>query len=275
MRATTYIINHQPYPARAEHCTVGVLVFTAEGKVRAHLATNLRKLSAFDPQTNVNMLRDSLEWLVSEINKHSSAWTAFKNGFSSLRFSAAPGFFSYESDAAYDKQVKWLLSVLAEPRSATTIESRKPKSRLYIELRNTFKAYGWLGDSAGDIENHQIVTHFPVSLDEDLSAEFAMKNGTLHLIETVDFRGGASSSKRMEARGKALVFDSAKDQSQTTACTAIVAAADYGDIKGSMKMLNRYADRVAAYESTADMQALFAEWAKAMDRPMLPLPPVS
>ena len=275
MKATTYIINYQPYPARAEHCAIGVLVFDAFGKARGHLAANLRKLKALDPQTTVEVIRGSLEWLVNEVNRVNGAWSVFQHGLSSLRFSKDPGFFQYESELDYDKQVKWLLTVAAEPRSAMPGEIRLAKSRLFIELRKTFKDYGWLGESAQDINNHQVVTHYPVSLDEDLSAEFAMKNGLLHLIETVDFRSGVSSAKRMEARGKALVFDSAKEQSQATACTVIVAATDYGDVKSSMKMLNRYADRVAAYDSTADMQSLFADWARAMNRPMLQLPPVS
>ena len=275
MKATTYIINYQPYPARAEHCAVGVLVFDGGGKVRVHLATNLRKLKALDPQASLEILHDSLGWLVDEINRSTDAWSAFRHGLSSLRFSEESGFFHYETDLDYDKQVKWLVAMSAEPRSSKPGEIRRPKSRLFIELRKTFKDYGWLGDSAQDIERHQVVTHYPVSLDEDLSAEFAMKNGVLHLVETVDFRAGVSSSKRMEARGKALVFDSAKDQNHDTACTVIVAAADYSDIRSSMKMLNRYADRVAAYDSTADMQSLFADWARAMNRPMLPLPPVS
>jgi hypothetical protein len=275
MKATTYIINYQPYPVRAEHCAVGVLVFGNDGNARIHLASNLRKLKAIDPQASVEMLHDSLKWLVTEINRNTGTWSAFQHGISSIRFSKEPGSFQYETDADYDKQVKWLLAVSAEPRSVKPGEHRKPKSRLFIELKNTFKAYGWLGESAQEIENHKVVTNYPVSLDEDLNAEFAMKNGILHLTETVDFRSGVSSSKRMEARGKALVFDSAKDQNSTTACTVVVAAADYNEIKGSMKMLNRYADRVAAYDSTVDMQSLFADWAKAMHRPMLPLPPVS
>lgn len=275
MKATTYIIHYQPYPARAEHCSVGVLVFNSEGSVRVHLATNLRKIKALDPQASVEVLHDSLKWLVSEINNQSNAWAAFRHGVSYLRFSKEAGYFQYDTAADYDKQVKWLLSVSSEPRSSRPGEVRKPKSRLFIELRDAFKTYGWLGDSAQDINNHQVVTHYPVSLDEDLNAEFAMKNGILHLVETVDFRSGVSAAKKMEARGKALVFDVAKEQNTTTACTVIVAAADYAEIKGSMNMLGRYSDRVASYDSTEDMQSLFTDWAKAMNRPMLPLPPVS
>ena len=107
---------------------------------------------------------------------------------------------------------------------------------------------------------------------EDLSAEFAMKNGHLHLVETVDFRSGVASAKRMEARGKALVFDAAKEQDIQTQCTVVVAAQDYAEIKASMNLLNRYADRVAVYESATDMQSLLNDWARAMNRPMLAMP---
>ena len=106
MKATTYIIHYQPYPARAEHCSVGALVFNGEGIARVHLATNLRKIKALDPQASVEVLHDSLKWLVSEINNQSNAWAAFRQGVSYLRFSKDAGYFQYETDADYDKQVK-------------------------------------------------------------------------------------------------------------------------------------------------------------------------
>jgi hypothetical protein len=52
----------------------------------------------------------------------------------------------------------------------------------------------------------------------------------------------------------------------------VVAAQDYADIKASMNLLNRYADRVAVYESATDMQSLLNDWARAMNRPMLAMP---
>ena len=54
----------------------------------------------------------------------------------------------------------------------------------------------------------------------------------------------------------------------------VVAAQDYADIKASMNLLNRYADRVAVYESATDMQSLLSDWARAMNRPMLAMPPI-
>jgi len=272
MKATTYLVNYQPYPARAEHCTVGAMVFAQDGQVRVHLAHNLKKVKALDPQANLESLRESLNALVKEINDKPGAWNALKSGVAGLQFSPNAGFFAYASPDEYERQVQWLVQTAAEPRSAQPRRVYQPKSRLFVELKSTFKNYGWLGDKAEDIEDHKVVTHYPVLADEDLSAEFAMKNGRLHLVETVDFRAGAASAKRMEARGKALVFDAAKEQDIQTQCTVVVAAQDYVDIKASMNLLNRYADRVAVYESAIDMQSLLNDWARAMNRPMLLMP---
>lgn len=139
-------------------------------------------------------------------------------------------------------------------------------------MKSSFKKYGWLGEKPEDIEDHKVVTHYPVVADEDLSAEFAMKNGRSHLVETVDFRSGVASAKRMEARGKVLVFDAAKEQDTETQCTVVVAAQYYADIKASMNLLNRYADRVAVFESATGMQSLLNDWARAMNRLMLEMP---
>lgn len=272
MKATTYLVNYHPYPARAEHCTVGALVFAQDGKARVHLAHNLKKVKALDPQANLESLRDSLNALTKELNEKHGAWEAFKAGVAGLRFSSSAGFFAYTNPEEYERQVQWLLQTAAEPRSALARKMHQPKSRLFVELKSTFKNYGWLGEKAEDIEDHKVVTHYPVVADEDLSAEFAMKNGFLHLVETVDFRAGVVSAKRMEARGKALVFDAAKEQDDQTQCTVVVAAQDYADIKASMNLLNRYADRVAVYESATDMQSLLNDWARAMKRPMLAMP---
>ncbi len=272
MKATTYLVNYQPYLARDEHCTLGAVVFAEDGKARVHLAHNLKKVKALDPQANLQSLRETLSALVQEINEKSAAWDVFKTGVAGVRFSANPGFFAYATPEEYERQIQWLLQVAAEPRSPQTRKVHQSKSRLFVELKSTFKNYGWLGEKANDIENHKVVTHYPIVVDQDLNAEFAIRNGRLHLMETVDFRSGVSSVKRMEARGKALVFDAAREQDAETSCTVVIAAQDYAEIKSSMNLLHRYADRVAVYDSVTDMQSLFTDWAGAMNRPMLDMP---
>jgi hypothetical protein len=272
MKATTYLMSYQPYVARDERCNIGVLVFSAEGKVRLHLAQNLKKVKALDPSANLETLREALYELVKEINQKPDAWDFYKMALEKVRFSSEPGHFSYGSVEDYERQVQWLIQVAAEPRSSIAKTLYQPKSRLFLELKSTFRNYGWLSDRTLDIDDRMVVTHYPISLEEDLHADFATKNGCLHLLETVDFRSGQLSNKRMEARGKALVFDAARQIDSTTSCTFVVAAQDYAEIKSSMNLLNRYADKVAVYESSTDMKSLFAAWASATNRPLLSLP---
>lgn len=71
----------------------------------------------------------------------------------------------------------------------------------------------------------------------------------------------------MLSHGKALVPDVAKEQDTETQCPVVVAQ-DSADIKASMNLLNRYADRVAVHDSGTDMQLLFGDWARVMNQPM-------
>ena len=274
MRAKTFLISYHPYPNRDERCTIGALVFDAEDKARLHLASNLRKLRAIDPSCDTESVRENLREIADHFNESSSAWNAFKSGFGAFRFSENPGTFIYRDLTDYDKQVHSLLSLMAEPRKHELVKERKEKSRLYLELKKTFDHFGWLAKNLEEINNHKVVTHYPVSLQEQLFAEFAMKNGKLHVVETIDFRAGVPSAKRLEAQGKALVMDFAKDINENTVCTAIVASADYSEIKPSISVLNKYADRVISFNSTADMNEFFGDWGRLIGKPLLPIPPM-
>lgn len=274
MKAKTFLISYQPYPNRDERCTIGALVFDADERVRLHLASNLRKVRAIDPSCNIDTVRESLLEIADHFNQSALAWDAYKSGYGAFRFSDAPGYFIYRDSADYDKQVHSLLSLMAEPRKQEALKDRKEKSRLFLELKRAFDQFGWLAKNLEEINEHKVVTHYPVSLEEQIFAEFAMKNGRLQVVETIDFRSGVSSAKRLEAQGKALVMDYAKDVSRETVCTAIVASTDYSEIKPSLSVLNKYADRVISVNSTADMNEFFRDWGKLLGKPLLPIPPM-
>ena len=274
MKAKTFLISYQPYPNRDERCTIGALVFDEKEQARLHLAGNLRKIRAIDPSCNIESVREGLRTLADQINQNKTSWTALRFGFGAIRFSDNPGFFVYRDLDDYDKQIFALLNLMVEPQKNSVIRDRKESSRLYLELKKTFDQFGWLAKNPEEINSHKVVTNYPISLEEHLFAEFAMKNGKLHVVETIDFRAGTSSVKRLEAQGKALVMDFARDVSKETVCTAIVAASDYSEIKHSMNVLNKYADRVISFHSTADMNDFFGNWGNLMGRPLLPMPPI-
>lgn len=275
MKATTYLISYQPYPTRDERCCIGALVFDEDSRSKLHLASNLRKLKAIDPACSVQAVRDEVRNLTDQLNSNKSIWLAIKSGFGSIRFSHDPGFFVYQDEADYNKQVHALLQIMVEPRRRNNAKERMLKSRLFLDLKHTFDQFGWLAKNLKEIDDHKVVTHYPLSEHEQLFAEFAMKNGKLHVVETIDFRTGPSSAKRIEAQGKALVMDFAKDLSHETVCTAIVASSDYESIRPSMTMLGRYADRVLSFNSSSDMNEFFGDWGRLLGKPLLPVPPIN
>jgi hypothetical protein len=273
MKAKTAIIKYQPYTTRDENCALGILAFLESGEIKLHLVSDLKKAVALNPNESVSALRDNINLTVDYLNENKGAWEAYKSGFGHLRFSAGEGYFHYENDEEYDRAVKWHLDMSATPATPDKRAKHKtPATRLFSELKRSFESYGWMGKSLQDIDKHKLVTHYPISSDEDISAEFALKNGVLRLVETIDFRVGETSAKRHEARGKALVFDIAKDINKKTNCTVVVGGTDLAESKSTLKMLNRYADKVISFESTADMRSLFKDIGVATGRPMLEMP---
>lgn len=272
-KAITYIISYQPYAMRSENCAIGAVVFKDNGSAKVHLGAQLKKVVALDPAINLVKLRSDLAALSETLN-NKDTWDVYKRGFGPFRFSEKAGYFMFSSEEEYEFAIESLLHLSVEPRKQHSLIRRKPQSRLFVDLKNAFKGYGWLGKNIEEIEKRKIVTHYPISIEDQLYAEFAIKDKKFHLIETVDFRTGKLSSKKIEAQGKALVFDIAKDVEPLSEGTIIVAANDFQEIKSSMKILKRYATNVAAFDSPTDMNYLFKIWAKAMGRPELPLPPV-
>ena len=161
----------------------------------------------------------------------------------------------------------------ANNNNNNSINTRKPKAGLFIELKRTFHQLGWLAKNNNQINEHKIVATYNLAQDTHLQSEFAMKNGMLNLVETIDFRTGSIGEKRLETQSKALVMDYAKDLFKKDAiCTAIIAASDYSNAKSSLKILDKYADRVIDSNSNSDMNEFFTDWANKIGSPLPNLP---
>lgn len=270
------VLRYQPYPNRTEHINIGIVTFSDDG-LRVHLAKNLRKLKSFDPQADLLAMRDQ----ESEIPKlfkdmtNEQAHVLLQN-FGAWRIPTELGFFSYSNEEDYFLWVDRMLESTSEPRNKSRSIDRPIKSKLSIDLKNTFNGLGWIGKKTSDINHDKIVTHYPVSIDDDVYAEFALKNGKLNIIETVDFRHISNiTNKRQETQSKALIFNLAEmlEQEKGTNNIVIVAANDYKDVKPMMNLLGRYAT-IKAWDSQSDMDGFFSHVAKALHKPMLEMPPM-
>jgi hypothetical protein len=268
------VLRHQPYPNRSEHINIGLVVFAHDGP-RVHMARNLRKLKAFDPQANIESTRGQ-ETALADLVKgmsEASAHSLLKN-FGAWRLSDDLGFFSYRDQDEYDQWIDRMLVSTVEPRLKGKVVDRPVKSKLSVDLKKTFDRLGWLGRKTEDIYQDKIVAHYPVSIVDDVYAEFALRNGKLNIIETVDFRTISNvSAKRQETQSKALIFNLADtlEVKSGTNNTVIVAAANYEEIRPMTNLLSRYAN-VVSWESQLDMDEFFKNAAKAIHKPMLEIP---
>lgn len=263
------VLSHYPHPNRTEHVCIGIVVFRHDGEVRAHFGDDLRKLRAIDPCANLEKVR-AWERELPDVVKGMPLETAhrFLQHFGTWRLSETLGVFRYDAEAQYQVRVQNALLSLVAP-AVRPITQREPKSRLHVDLKQTFRGKGWLGS---DIDAHLIVPRYPIG--PEVSAEFALKNGRLHVIETLDLRTANTSQKRIEAQAKALAFHMATRVDEHAARYAVMAGMTSPIANGARDLLAEYADRVYSWESPGDMGSFFSTLSQAIGRPEIPLPPM-
>lgn len=262
------VVSHYPHENRSEHINIGIIVWQYN-KPRFHLSPNLRRLLAFDPSVNVSKLRsweDTLPDFLRDMGLDSmESQHQFLRQFGRIRLSENLGVISFYDETNYLEKVSVMLNLLTAPHKKEGA-IREEKSRLTIELKNLFRLYDWLGNKPDDINNHFIVQNYVISEQEDLVADFGLKNGKLHAIQSVDFRVENQSSKKQEARSKALILNIAQDELKAKTYTIIA-----GDTKGlqpSIKLIERYSD-VVNWDNRDDRSEFIPILARITGKPML------
>ena len=267
-RATTRLIEFHPYPQRNERCALGLLAFKHDGSVRVHLAHNLRKVRAMDPSCDVEALRAGLEKMANSLAIDALTLPLYIDGFGALRVAPSEGYVTYSNDEEYEVAIRWALDVGAEPGAAQSLRERAPISRLFLEVKGVFHSFGWLADMGQGIEDHVIVPRFSLSADEGLSVDFALKNTSMHYLQTVDFRSAHHvAQRRTEAQAKALALGLAEQLIQHPLHAKryfVVAGSSEPDAKRTIKMAERVCEYVFAHESRQDMEDLMSLLAQAM-----------
>lgn len=270
-------VSLQPYPNRTEHVNIGIVVWKHTGEIRLHLINRLNKVKCFAPNADLGRLR---EWedglhvflrkleIIGQQNQYDSI-----QQITGLRLSENFGFISYETDLQYAEKVTMMLNSLAEPESRKR-QQREPTSRLNKQLKHAFTASSWIGSKQSDINKKLIVPRFRLFPGEDATAEFALKNDRLSVIETFDFRTNFDSNKRNEARAKALIYDLAYQVEEKTinGYAVIAGTIENNSTTPTVNLLKRYADQVLLFEDQSDMNFLMKSISEATGKPMLELP---
>ena len=273
------ILKFKPYPNRTEHLNYGMVVFMSNGGVRVHIASGLKKIRSMYPLADIDSLRNQ-ESLIVNIVGNATLNDAL-NILSVMRVLPDQkehelGVFHFLDEKEYQRNIDLALNSQVEPVDGKR-QNRDSKSRLFIDVRSRFKALQIMAPSNERIPDHQVVEHYAPDPEADVKIEFALQNGTLRLAQTIDLRADAmaiSAAHKNVAYSKAYAIDYASRVLESSALESyvIVAGTHTDAAKKVMTSIEKTVDHVLSWESAADMEKFFSEWAKASGKPLPMIP---
>lgn len=260
------VLSHFPHLNRTEHVHIGIVTFMQEGLVRVHFGDDLKKLKAIDPTIRLDVVRsweEGLPRLLSGLETEKA--TAFLKNFGNWHLSSQLGKFSYQDEEEYLARVTAALANLVST-TGKAYREKSERSKLHLDLKNVFQRKGWLGK---DVKK-TIVEKYP--LGPMTTAEFAVRNGVLHVIETLDLRRSNPWQRRSDARNKALAFDMARRVEQNSSRYAVLAGINNALYKDAKALFNDYCQHVINWDSGSEMDDLLDVLGKATGKPGMKLP---
>jgi hypothetical protein len=200
------ILKAIPDARRGERVNVGIIVFLPDRiDVRLSDLAKLRAISRSDWAQYATDFRARImaDFKAGEPPKNFLGRLSLME--SVIRFSDV-AWFSIEAIEQYDDRIKEILDALViRPRSEP-----KPKStRINTEIARTFRTSRILARPTENIDDHKVVPNFYISKEEELRADFVLKNGVYHVTATLDLR--RSNVDISQAALKAIVLDKAGD----------------------------------------------------------------
>lgn len=256
------VLYASPSRDRHELVTVG-LVILREGKWDVRMLSDPSKILALNPLFPAAGIANIQKTILSILNGAEN----FQMARARLsRYGNDPslhpfvGQFQAVENSQYEEKITGLMKRLILPvELPKSVEAKPRQRRLRTKLRNQFKKQGLFSTNPDDIEDHKIVGQYPIVADQGLFAEFALKNGAMHVTETIDFDVQSSSlrTKVLEAQAKTLVLASATEHfGPSTHRYVVISGSNRKHAQPSIKLLGDHAD-IFAVESTEEMGRYF------------------
>lgn len=160
--------------------------------------------------------------------------------------------FSIDEAGQYENRVRDILSVLVQRPEPPKAEKT---SRINTEIAKVFRRAKILANKQESIETHKIVRDFYVSAEEELKADFALKNGVYHIATTLDLR--KPSVNISQAALKALILDKAeKIYGKDTLRFGVYAIDEtHGHYRPHLEILRDYASHIFDWSNPNERRA--------------------
>jgi hypothetical protein len=222
------VVRLAPDETRDERINVGVVVMSNDG-LDVRISRRLDRARALSAAIDIEMLRESIENLrgvdeqLREARTDEAGRFAWLSRMGPLALSP-PGTFSAEDAAAYETRIESIFKAMVDPEPPLARAHQK-RSNLVAQIKKAFKDARVLAAKDETIDSHRVIRS--LILDEGLVADFALKNGAMHIIETVDASGDESSPRRAvsEIAVSGLVLERARMTYGVQTVTRIVYSA--------------------------------------------------
>jgi len=200
------IIRYEPDARRGERVNIGLLVHTQPAP-QVHLLKNMSKALALSPQVRFHLnLQAELADMFADLSTDGSL--QHMRTFEPFSLSELGHFYCTAQDL--QGHIEAAMRRLVNP--ARRPSAREGNTRLHTEIKRQFKSDGVLATDPREITQHKVVADFEFPGDEELTADFAFKNGAWLLTQVIDYRTttlAAASKKIKEVSLKAIALDQA------------------------------------------------------------------
>lgn len=265
MKVTYLLLRAVPDSVRGEALNVGIIVF-ANDDVSVHVSSEGWRLRALHPnlgELDLDEWADDLQVELSLLPSEEARVFMACAIKGAIQAPDEPCLIFVNDQAELSSRVSHLMSRLVSvPSRAFKTESQPHvihRSKLQNQLKAWFRTSKVYSSKVSDLSRGKIVPNFPIVADSDLYADFALKNGAVHVIETLDLRGIDRPNKtlRGEAGFKSVLLDQARQVLSSEARRiAVVSADNYSAVRPLIAMVERYSDDLIYMESSEDRQRL-------------------
>lgn len=228
------LIRITPNLEKGETINVGLIVYH-DASIDVRMLNSVSKLKAVDKCLDLEYLEEVHQSFVDLSNSISDVTLLPKLFKGSLTISDF-GAFTVQLTESYDKKVSELMDRLVNSQRA---RHKRMNRKVFFDIKDTFVQHGIFSKFDEDLYHHKVVSNYPISADEGLSADFLLKNGKYHLTETIDFRSENIKKQMGEAALSALTISKAIEIFHSNIDSFVIYAAETtAQEKGARHQLN-------------------------------------
>ncbi len=214
-RFTKYAVaRFSSHPVRDERLNIALVVFNDDG-LDIRMGKRLDKVRAISGMADIGELRDRFEKIVeldqALINSGDKTAEARWQILTELGLADLSNISDLEcsTKVVYENSINLLMKGLVEPEPSK-LRGNVKKTRLLATVKLALRREGVLARPGENISDHRVVPNVPLA--EGLVADLVLKNGAMHVVETIDASSQDSSARRIvtDIALSALVLEQAR-----------------------------------------------------------------